>query len=578
MITLSTVFTATLLCASLAVLLWFIVRKKYRRVWFPLVSIFKVPSSRLPRLRWRWPPWLAFLCFLLAAVAICMFALRPHSMTPMPQAKRQLRLFLFLDFSPSLMAHATIKQYRSFLTDVYSRLQQLGNITVSTSHASELHNFAQPQAFTTYVQTLTFHRQGLRMASMLRQQLAQLKSMDRIVIVSDRDQHTWHNFYWQHLTVPVHHLVVPQLRTATNTNLYVQRVSLTSTASRAVQQLDVEVRRAQDLASPRSFTLAVYRDEKQLTQVQGQFHASQSRVIIPLRLPRTAKLQKKQKLRLRLEMGSDDAIPVDNDFYFMLNAFTPQVTIIADLHGERLLDDPLFQLHTALEVLGFKVTRRDRAPYQVEDKHLWIIAFGRNFTMRQHCPQLNQQQPVWLMPQSASAATNHICRCYQQLRGLPLRNCSTLTSVLTADGAKQSKHLPTYHKNNLTVFTKPPYAQQGLSYATIPVLIQQLLQQQGLTSTAAAVRWPRVGDIFTQPQTALTPSNVPRGESLLQTVEAAALPPAVQFGVDNTPPDLSRYRANAAPWLYALLVLVMAAMAIEIVGLLIMRRRKAVAN
>ena len=573
MITLSTVFTATLLFALLAVLLWFIVRKKYRRVWFPLVSIFNVPSSRLPRLRWRWPPWLSFLCFLLAAAAICLFALRPHSMTPIPQAKRQLQIFLFLDFSPSLMAYATISQYRSFLTDVYSRLQQLGNVTVGTSHAPNLHTFEPPQAFTTHVHKLAFHRQGLRMASVLRQQLSQLKNMDRIVIVSDRDQHTWHNFYWQHLTVPVHHLVVPQLRSAVNANLYVQRVSLTSTASRAVLQLDVEVGRVQDLASPRSFTVAVYQDERQLTQVQGHFNVSQPRVIIPLRLPHTAKIPKKRKLRLRLELDSDDAIPVDNDFYFMLDAFMPQVTIVADLHGERLLDDPLFQLHTVLEVLGFKVTRRDQAPYQVEQKHLWIVAFGRNFTVRRHCPQLNQQQPVWLIPQSASFATNHICRCYQQLRGLPLRNCSALTEVLTADGAEQHKHWLTYHKNNITVFTTPPYAQQNLSYATIPVFIQQLLQRQGLTSAAATVRWPRVVDIVTQQQTELTPSNVPRGESLLQVVEAAALPPAVQFEVDNIPLDLSHYRAKAEPWLYILLVLVLGSMVIEIVGLVIMRRR-----
>ena len=577
MITLSTVFTATLLLALLAVLLWFIVRKKYRRVWFPLVSIFQVPTSRLPRLRWRWPPWLAFLCFLVTALAICLFALRPHYMTPMPQAKRQLQLYLFLDFSPSLTARVTIEQYRVFLNDTYERLQRLGNITVGTSHTPELRNFSHLRDFTAFVRGITFHRAGLRMASVLRQQLAQLKSMDRIIMVADNDQHTWHNFYWQHLTIPVHHLVVPQLRKGVNTNLYVQRVSLTSTASRAVQQLDVEVGRAQAVASTRSFTVAVYQAERQLTQVRGQFNAKQLRVIIPLRLPRTAKIQKQHKLRLRLEVDGEDAIHVDNDFYFMLNTFIPQVTIIADLHGERLLDDPLFQLHTVLEVLGFRVARRDRAPYDVESKHLWIVAFGRNFTMRQHCPKLTGGQVVWLMPQSAEFPANHICRCYQRLRGLPLRGCVSLVDMLKADGAVRSKRLPIYYKDNFTVFTTPPYAQRGLSYAAIPVFIQQLLQRQGLTTTAATVRWPRVVDIFAQPPTELTPSNVPRGESLLQEVGAAVLPPAVEFGVDDRQVDLLHYRANAEPWLYVLLMLVGLAMVVEIVGVIVMRK-KAVAS
>ena len=398
MMTFSNIFVGTLLCTLLALLLWLVARKKYRRVWFPLLSIFAVPQSRLPRLRLRWPPRLAFLCFLLAASTALLFALRPHSLRPTADTQRPLELYLFIDFSPSLSAYTTLAQYRIFLHDVYTRLRQLGRVTVGTSHRDERQKFIHPQAFAEHLATLAFHRAGLHIASVFRRQLPHLSEMDRIIVVSDRDQHTWHNFHWQHLTASLHHLEVPQLRPAADFNLYPQRVSVAADTHLTTQRLDIEIAAAGRREKTQTFTLAVYRQQRQLAQTQASITAEQSRVLLPLQLPRAEQLQAQSQLRLRLQTEPTDAVPLDDDFYFNLDSFVPQVTIIADLHGERLLDDPLFQLQTTFEVLGFKIKRMDRAPHFVARSDLWVLAFGRNFTLQQHCPALTKK---------------HGCGCYR---------------------------------------------------------------------------------------------------------------------------------------------------------------------
>ncbi len=583
MITFSNIFVGSLLCTSLAISLWFIVRKKYRRVWLPLLSIFALPPSRLPRLRLRWPPCLPFLCFMAAASAALLFALRPHSMHPTAEPNRTLELYLFIDFSPSLSAYTTLAQYRLFLHDVYSRLRQLGRVTVGTSHRDAMQQFIHPQAFAEHLATLDFHRPGLHLASVFRQQLPRLSDMDRIIIVSDRDRHTWHNFHWQHLTASLHHLEVPQLRERPDFNLYPQRVRVVSTPHLTTARLDIDIAAAGVRKTPLSFTLAVYRGQQKITQTQASIAPEQSRVLLPLRLPRRQQLPRPQAespLRLHLQTTPRDALPHDNEFYFNLTSFVPQVAIIADLHGERLLDDPLFQLQTTFEVLGFKIKRMDHAPSVVAQRDLWVLAFGRNFTLRQHCPTLTQKPRVWLLPQSQHAPQSAICRCYQRLRGRVPRNCTTLAEVLVQDGVAADKNALFYHQANITVFSLPPYAQQdtgGIEYASVPVLIQQLLQLQKLTAQQALRQWPRPADIFSlsaAADTELSPANVPRGESLLQQLARATLPPAVQFDGAAERIGLPRYRRDAQLWVQGLLGLAMLAALIEIGGKLLSLRRR----
>ncbi len=574
MITFSAIFVGTLSFTLFALLLWFIVRKRYRRVWFPLLAIFTVPRTRLPRLRLRQPPLLAFGCFLLAAIAAVLFALRPHSMLPVADSKKQLQLYLFIDFSPSLSAYVSITQYRAFLQNVYTRLRARGTVTVGTSHSPAMQQFVHVRAFAEHLATLTFHRAGLRLAGVLQQQLPHLSGMDRMIIVADRDQHTWANLHWQHLTIPLHHLVVPQLRKRADFNFYVQGVSVAAAPHFTGQRLNLTVAAAGNLAVGRDFSATVYHQRRKIVQTRARFTTGQNRVLLLLTLPHTHKLPEHSELRVQLQTEGGDAVLLDDEFYFKLASFVPQAMIIADLYGERVLDDPLFQLQTALEVLGFKIKRRDHVARLVERHDLLILAFGKNFTVQQHCPVVSTKTPVWLLPQVADFAEHEVCRCYQRLRGRTLGGCSTLAEVLLPDGVKQNKSSIVSHLDNVTLFHLPPYAQRrGLRYAGVPVLIQKLLQQQGLGAMHVLQQWPRPADIFSLATVAVKPVNVPRGESLLQEEAEAVLPPAVQFDLHRARIDLPRYRPEALRWVSVLLAVVLSTAVLEAVGTMLCAHR-----
>ena len=576
--TFSTITVAVLFLLLLSLLLWFVVRKKYRRVWFPLLSIFTVQQSRLPRLRLRPPPWLAFLCFLLATSTALLFALQPRHITPLAKEPRQLQLYLFIDFSASLTARTTIAQYRTFLHDVYQRLQAHGELTVGTSHGDKMQKFTDLQTFTAHLQQLDFHRAGLLMSSVMQQQLPQLRDIDRIIVVSDRDKHTWHSFHWQHLpqSLSIHHLEVPQLRQLVSVNLYPHRVLVDNAARFATHRLAVEVAASGNLTAAQNFTITVYHQQQKITQSQASIAAGQQRTLLPLQFPRSKKLNAKSHLYLHLQPETEDAISSDNKFHFSLDSFMPEVAVVADLYGERLLDDPLFQLQTTFAVLGFKIIRMDRVTRYNKQHDLWILAFGNNFTLDQHCPALAPTRQVWLLPQSPTVTTQVACRCYQKLRQQQIRNCTTLQDVLKADKAIKDSHLPLYRQANLTVFTVPLYAQQhtGFDYAAIPVLTQQLLQQQQLSAKHLAMHWPRPADIFSHSATT-KPVNVPRGESLLQVLEQAQLPPAAHIDTQGQEITLTSYHTEALPWIQALLLLVILAALIEVVGAITYRRWRA---
>ena len=153
-----------------------------------------------------------------------------------------------------------------------------------------------------------------------------------------------------------------------------------------------------------------------------------------------------------------------------------------------------------------------------------------------------------------------------------MTNCTSLAEVLAQDGVKQNKNSFFYRHNNITIFRLPPYAQphkDGLKYASVPVLMQQLLQQQGLGQQQTMQQWPRHADIFSL-ATASTaermPANVPRGESLLQQVARAALPPAVLFEGEGEQIGLPRYRRDALLWVQGLIALAALAALLEVGG------------
>ena len=468
-------FTATLGIGLLALVLWYLTRSKQRRVWLPLLAVLRVPRRVLPRLTWQRPSLLALLCFFGIWLALLAYTTSPSYTSVTETAK--YRLYVYIDFSASVSGRINIKAYREFLQAQWQDWQA-AVVSVETSHNEEVYTFSSAAEFAAHVSRLDFHRHATHIAAALQQRGEQLRDYDRVIIVSDYDAYSWRNIHWQQT---LEHLPVPRQRTAT-TNFYLQSVD------RQAQGIDITVARS-GVVRAAKFTLQISAENNSKVIVHGEMKANQSKTYL-----RSDYLPFASKYRAQL-LGIDaDAIALDNTYLFTGKASQQKALIIADLYGERAIDDPLYQLHTALDVLGMQVIRQDHA--RAVEHDLLVLAYDRNFNAQEHCLMSNKK--IWLMPQTLGTDSFEACRCFFRLIGSQ-GTCvgKSWQEVLQTSGAKRSKLW--WHKDRVIVFAAPLYTYQA---AQLPVIIKHLLAADGLLD-----------------QRLTADQHVPRGESLMQERE-----------------------------------------------------------
>jgi hypothetical protein len=144
---------------------WWLVRKRQKRVWLPTVRVMDLESRVLPRLVFRPPPIVAFLCFLLLAVVLALFTLRPRTQVFTPFEPNQTRIHLLIDLSASLAAQLSIDEYATRMGQLVQTLKETGRVTVSTSHSPEVIEPGSPEEVRAKVQALGYHRAGFKLGA-----------------------------------------------------------------------------------------------------------------------------------------------------------------------------------------------------------------------------------------------------------------------------------------------------------------------------------------------------------------------------------------------------------------------------
>lgn len=466
-------FVATLASGILALALWYLTRSKQRRIWLPLLAVLRVPRRVLPRLTWQRPPLLALLCFAAIWLALLVYSTSP-SYTSV-SATDKYRLYVYIDFSASVSARIDIAAYREFLQAQWQAWQAAAAvIRIETSHADdnadkEMHAFNSADEFIAHINKLNFHLHATDIATALQRRGEQLRDFDRVIVVSDYDAYSWRNIHWQQT---LEHLPVPQQRNA-KTNFYLHKID------RQAQGIEVAVARA-GMAQAAKLALQISRANKIIATVHGEIAADQAKTYLRVDyLPLVGK--ESYRAQLLVDSAVSDAIALDNTYHFSGKAQKPRVLIIADLYGARAIDDPLYQLHTALEVLGMKVIRQDHARAVAHD--LLILAHDKNFNFDEHC--LASSEKIWLLPQTLGAKSvgGEACRCFLYLlegksKEQSKHECAgkSWQEVLQASGASEHSKL-WWRAANITVFVAPPYMHQA---AELPVLTKHLLAADGL--------------------------------------------------------------------------------------------------
>ena len=499
------------------------------------------------------PPLVAFFCFLLAALAFVGFSSRLSEMKTSPTKPRQSRVHVFVDMSPSVSGSASTFDLGKQAAGVWASLAATSRLTLSTSHSKNVSEPASAEEASQVVQALGFHRAGVRIGTVLKSQLEKIGEVDRLILISDRDQHSWAGFNWSYLQEDkeVFHLEVGSGDANKLPNVFFSSASFLSTPMQPTMDWDIELARRGPPGEMEGTLKAMFRGT-QLASTPVKFAADRSAMMVRVSWPSTqagalaATAPADEPIIWQLEMASGDSISSDNEYRTALLGLKKDILLIGEPSGEQSLDDPANSLQVALNVLGFQVRRVDTIvqPGPRPDAYpLWIVIGGGAKSIDSWCPhsietaRLEQQSPqgargfssaapkIWLVPYSIEANYQSLCTCYHRLllsdskQSESPEYCKDLnsrkawTEILPGIGAKQvggevgqgagAIAWRGQHQGSgldLLAFTVPlrPMVATGITHADLPLLIKNLLSWQKIllpSGVQSGASWPRVADI-----------------------------------------------------------------------------------
>ncbi len=621
-----TMFTMGLLGTCLvAGFLWWIVRRKEDRIWLPTIRILPLESRILPKIMIRVPPLVAFLCFLGILGALLFLSTKPKSQIFRTFDPNQSKHLIFVDFSPSVSRHISLEDLKILVKATCDQLIGNGKVQGATSHKKEVYSFDHCEDFDRMLQTLDFHRAGLKLGEAIKKTMALGVDVDHIYIVSDRDQHTWIDFNWNFLRDEAEvYLVDTSKPQSGGGNLYINNAQmltqLQASPGSTSSEWDIEISRTFDEGEYQGTLQVVYENQ---TIKEHRFAMSPGRKRQTYRVdwqttpPPKGSLQGTNPFVVfqiaDQQPKIENQILLDDRFYAYYSSKKQNIMVIAENSGEQSLEDPLGPLMASLDTLGFTMERKDfidQGKTLDTTRDLLIIAGGDSTQAERFCPTTHQVKDpsgsptndetplgnVWLAPLNTQIDYFEMCRCLGRL--LPKNGAFKVAAcehvhtrkdwvtLLPSIGGKQiggtlgtQGDALAYFFKSIVAFTMPlaPQKSLGLSFAKLPILVRDLLTWQGLYQRQTLSRkseWPRFADIATDlwDQTDIEKptqiSNVPIGESDLNTMDSTDLPPIwnpLQNNLAKTVP-MKRDMDDPVPWIKLVFMLLIALTGLELLA------------
>lgn len=610
------------LLAIISGVIWWFVRTKKERLWLPILRIFEKENKKLPKLEMKKPPILSFLFFALLMLCLFLFTLQPSLKEFVKLDPSLTRTHLFVDLSPSVSEATTMKEYVNHVKELWQKQSQRGKVTLSTSRSKDIFYANNIQELDKWLETLQFHKTGMRLSSMIGQQLELLNDVNLLVVFSDQDAHSWNGFNWSYLRDKMDVKYFPvNFSPKAKTNAYISQTRYLSTSDSKTMDWDITIQR--DGSN-------TFRSGKLIAEFQSKILFESSWEIAPDRKDTTVHAAWNQNLvskeayianeplNWKIVSEESDANEIDNVFYTSLLGVKQNIVLINDINGEHFLEDASQDINSILQVLGFHVERYDHVnsiALSQSNIPLKILLGGGSKDFNDFCPEsfflnedtakLTDKSKIWLIPQNSEASYQQLCLCASRLIHRKNQAWSkpsycedsvdknNFANVLRSIGASQvggkigygTDALAWIMKDKLSnreilFFTVPLSARNGFGYSQLPILLKEVLKWQGVWQHNASVEnWVRINDhgiIDQLDLTLLQKSNVPQSESEMKVAELSALPPGIGLELKNaeafTPSREDK--DNPLPVLRIILYIVFFLVMIELILLLIAQNRK----
>ncbi|NRA45463.1 MAG: DUF4159 domain-containing protein [Oligoflexales bacterium] len=528
--------------------------------------------------------------------------------------------------SPSISGKTSLEEYIQEVSQIWLQLIQTKHITLSTSHSDEIWNADNQQDLEKKLYNLNFHRSGASLGSIIAKQWKIINGVDRLIVISDKDAHSWKNFNWAYLQKdtdlwfnPVGENFLKQ------SNFYFVKAKHLSPPASTVMDWDISIAR-KGSHNEASGVLEVSLSDQVLASVPWTMNSDQKELTLRVSWPSTSTPSfegSPPPLVWKIKPNEQDAMLIDNEFRTSLKGMEQNIILVAESGGEQSLEGPSHALQASLKILGIVPERFEWVSsnkLKAESYPLWILFIGEHDDPSPYCPaslvshRLEPKliaKPVrtWLIPYvSNKKSFQNICWCYHKLQVAPYSGSTmppfcqevydrnSLAVVLKSIGAKQLggevgsefsalAWTGTDEKSLLSTlaFTIPirPSRAFGITHSQLPLIVKGLLAQSGFFADGAdQLRevWPRIsdnvknkvwfGETLDQTETLKYKlSNVPAGESLMKEIEKKHLPPHWQNSqeVSKAIPNQKKVQENPLPWIYALLGIILLASVAELI-------------
>jgi hypothetical protein len=566
---------------ALAVVFWFLLRKKRQRIWLPILRVLSPEKRNPPKFSITFPPWLSFLCFVISALLIILFTLRPAFLKYDYTRPSQNVAHLFLDMSPSVLRGMSEQQYISKAVGLYRLLSMQGKVSVSTSHDPRIYSFSSSSEMEKTLQGLGIHRAGVKLGNAVKAQLATIDAIDRFIIMSDNDNSSWQDFNWQFLSDQMQVYLAPatDISSQVPANIYVTQINGTSNITSSILDWEVTLGRVGS-EGEESGTISLWLGDKLAKETSFTFPSNAKNITFNVSMPYAeieglkSQAMGQTPLKWVIKPNFKDVLAVDNTFYTPITWLKQQVLLVGESSGERFLEDGIHHIEVGLAANGIHPYRIDRFPHDeknITQYPLWFLVANNSAEVDSFCPLIShgtrganeEYKSIWMAPAEVKNGYDNICQCLVRLIETEKNQydqktiCSNLDTrdkwigVLTSLGAKQIggdiesgmgalafRLQNVKDRLNIIAFTTAlvPSIETSMTHATIPIVLHALLEnfENGATGKRQHLgNLPRLRDIsllYAATSSATIEgdkgfSNVPIVESQLETIAQENLPP-----------------------------------------------------
>jgi hypothetical protein len=441
-------FSLTLVSVVASGAIWWLIRHKRQVLTLPILKILQNSGRKMPKLTWQKPPVFPYLLFLLLGLLFLLWMAGPTEYVYNNSERKQLRVHVLIDMSPSVSAYATSSSLSEKVVSLWHEMKDSSRTTLSTTHDDSIYEIHDAEKIKTLIQSLSFHRPGVRLGPVVQRVLKQVGEIDRLLVISDRDQHTWAGFQWQYLTgtvdvvwLNIENELASSMMTggaaertsatlqATISNVYFHSIQRVSSSGATMQEWDVELGLG-GAVTPQSGTLRASEDGREIGSTRYAVGDNgQKLVSVRMTWPQSV-IDSSNATAIHWEIVPDqrDAIAIDNQFISAKEASLGQALYVAEPVSELSTDDFGQDIVTVLKLLGLnprrmdtfdevlsekkhrESTRRKAAPV-VHDQHelaLKILVGGlgrKNFCV----PTLAEQ--TWIVPHESVSHYRDLCEC-----------------------------------------------------------------------------------------------------------------------------------------------------------------------